>query len=142
MKNNVSKSTAGGDTWWRRNKQRVMVLGGVAATIAAGCLLYANRDAALELVKKAAGSLGAWGGASETAGMVADVVAVCAIPVASVGVTRGPLNGGNPFPVSGHVRNLPAGRSCSAANRALAAANGITLADCQSYIPAYMKNVD
>ncbi len=141
MENNVPKSTAGSDTWWRRNKRRVMVLGGVAATIAAGCLLYANRDAALEFVKKAAGSLGAWGGASETTGMASDVVAVCAIPAASVGATRGPLNGGNPFPVSGHVRNLPTGRSCSASNRALAAANGITLGDRQSYIPTYMKNV-
>lgn len=45
----------------------------------------------------------------------------------------------SPFEVSSHIRNLPAGRTNSAENRALAAKYGVSLLPNQSYIPTYEK---
>lgn len=50
------------------------------------------------------------------------------------------LNGGQPFFVSGGLRNLPSTRNASPEKRALAEALGITLLDHQTLVNDYMKN--
>ena len=50
------------------------------------------------------------------------------------------LNGGQPFFVSGGLRNLPSTRNASPEKRALAETLGITLLDHQTLVRDYVKN--
>lgn len=65
---------------------------------------------------------------------VTDVVHEAQRPVLAI------INGGEAFPVNGHIRNLPASWTPSPEQRALAEALGITLGDHQTYVRDYVKN--
>ncbi|MBR3325874.1 MAG: hypothetical protein IKG22_00935 [Atopobiaceae bacterium] len=132
-----------GSTWWDRNKKRVKIAGGIAVAIAGGWLLCSNWSTAKAVARKVVVGLKEGRGATTTltAGMAPVVMMVDMEPTDASERPRKLINGGDPFPVSGHVRNLPSERTSSVANRMLAAANGVTLEKGQSYIPTYMKNV-
>ena len=50
------------------------------------------------------------------------------------------LNNGEPFPVKGHARNLPAGQNASAEKIEAAIRIGIVLEENQTYVEDYIKN--
>ncbi len=124
-------------TWWQRNKKRVLIAGGVAAAVVGGILLYKNWDSVTELVSTAMRK-----GHKPVPQPVEihidlpvpEVVQETQRPVLAI------INGGEAFPVNGHIRNLPTSWTPSPEQRALAEALGITLGEHQTYVRDYVKN--
>lgn len=124
-------------TWWQRNKKRVLIAGGVAVVVVGGILLYKNWDSVTKLAMKVLrqGQKPAPQPIEIHVDLpVTDVVHEAQRPVLAI------INGGEAFPVNGHIRNLPASWMPSPEQRALAEALGITLGDHQTYVRDYVKN--
>lgn len=124
-------------TWWQRNKKRVLIAGGVAVVVVGGIPLYKNWDSVTKLAMKVLcqGQKPAPQPIEIHVDLpVADVVHEAQRPVQAI------INGGEAFPVNGHVRNLPASRMPSPEQRALAEALGIPLGAHQTYVRDYVKN--
>ena len=124
-------------TWWQRNKKKVLIVGGIAVAVVGGILLYKNRDTVTELAMTALGK-----GKKPIPQPVevhvnlpiTEAVPDSPKPILAI------INGGEAFPVNGHVRNLPASWTPSPEQRALAETLGITLGDHQTYVRDYVKN--
>ena len=92
-------------TWWQRNKKRVLIAGGVAVAVVGGILLYKNWDSVTKLAMKVLrqGQKPAPQPIEIHVDLpVTDVVHEAQRPVLAI------INGGEAFPVNGHIRNLPA----------------------------------
>ncbi len=124
-------------TWWQRNKKRVLIAGGIAVAGVGGILLYKNWDSVTGLAMTAL---------RKGQKPVSQPVEIhIDLPVSeAVQDTQRPIlaiiNGGELFPVNGHIRNLPASWTPSPEQRALAEAMGITLGAHQTYVRDYVKN--
>ena len=91
-------------TWWQRNKKRVLIAGSVAVVVG-GILLYKNWDSVTKLAMKVLrqGQKPAPQPIEIHVDLpVTDVVHEAQRPVLAI------INGGEAFPVNGHIRNLPA----------------------------------
>ena len=119
-------------SWWQRNKKKVLIIGGVVAAIGIGYIIVKNKDPICEFIKQADtipnGNI-----------LAADSHILESIPTEQI-VSHSPINNGDPFDVSGHIRNLANGHHASAEKIAEAAELGITLGENQTLVSAYMKN--
>ncbi len=105
--------------------------------IVGAVLLYKNRDTVAELAGKVSGKkqkpipqpVEVFDNISYP-----DIVPDSSKPIFEM------INGGEAFPVKGHLRNLSGTRKSSPKQRAFAEARGITLGDHQTYVRDYMKN--
>jgi len=118
------------NTWWNRNKDTVLCIGGIILVIAGGFLIIkSNKHSSIEKTDS-------------------DFFDVTFMPTEAADlndVQRSEeriaiINGGKPFLVSGHVRNLDESRTASPGRRELARLRGIELKEHQTYVEEYKKN--
>lgn len=103
--------------------------------VAAACIGYVivkNKDTICELIKHT-------DAIPNGNNLAADSHILESIPTEPI-VSHSPINNGDPFDVSGHIRNLANGHHASAEKIAEAAALGITLGENQTLVDPYMKN--
>ena len=124
-------------TWWQRNKKKILIAGGVVLVVAGGILFYKNWDTVIDLAMTALRK------GKKASPQPIEVHVETPIPKVAPLATK-PIsqiiNGGEPFPVNGHIRNLPEFCTPSPEQKALAEALGIPLGEHQTYIRPYIKN--
>lgn len=118
------------NTWWNRNKDTVLYIGGVILLIAGGFLIIKNSmNSSVEKTD------------NEYSGVTPRPLEVTAYNNAQCSEARPSIvNGGQPFLVSAHVRNLSESRRASPSRRELAKRRGIELEEHQTYVEEYKKN--
>lgn len=125
-------------TWWQRNRKKVFAVGGVVILTGAGVLLFVERKDIARFLMRHLGKKGI---------RIAQQTASISEPVAEAVISEAPqkatmvLNGGQPFAVEAHTRNLPTGWKASAEQRELAESLGIRLDENQTFVKNYFKNV-
>lgn len=126
--------------WWKKNKKTVLLISGGVLIAAGGIIVYKNWDRILQL-SVASSTSAACPARMITPSDVSEEITEVAILIPEV--TEQVLkiiNGGQPFGVGQHIRNLPAGMMASAAKLAEAAELGIELLEGQTIVDPYMKN--
>ena len=127
-------------TWWKRNKKKVFIIGGVVIAAGIGIVVFKNKDALLALVKK--GKIAVNNIPLPDAKQVIDIVPEATNVIKSETVISTTLlNNGQPFPVKGFIRELPKNCHPSAEKLAQAAELGIKLGEHQTIVDSYMKNL-
>ncbi len=126
------------ENWWSKNKEKVvMVCGGICVCIGVGVLTYLgikNKDAILGLFKTTENLTPQ---ALETVRASSEVVETV-LPVEVI--VHKPINGGDAFGVTEHLRNMGQNRYPSQEKIAEALSKGIVLGGHQTLVDAYLKN--
>lgn len=126
--------------WWRRNRKRVLIIGGAAAALGIGFVAFYKKDTLLELItreKVIAKDIPRLEG-SAVVDTSSDLLTVAKTEAV---VVRTPINNGIPFPVKGYIREIPEGWHASAEKLAQAGKLGIELREHQTLVNPFMKNV-
>ena len=128
--------------WLTRNKKRILILGGILICVAGGVLLYKYRGDMLiesEIISK---------NTKKYSTIIHDATSRFASPPvikelseSAVKTHSSKLNGGKPFNIAGHIRNLPAGQKPSIEKVRIATELGIDLNSNQTLVKPYMENV-
>lgn len=124
-----------------RNKRKILIFGGVLICAVGGVLLYRYRKEiceGIELVSKST---------KKDAALFCEATSNFTSPPitkdlsgAIQKVHGGKLNGGQPFNVAGHIRNLPAGQNPSIEKVRIATELGVELNSNQTLVKPYTKN--
>lgn len=128
------------DLWLTRNKRKILIFGGILTCVAGGILFYKCRGDILkesEIISK-----------SINTPIIGDVTSRFAshpvikeLSESDIKTHSRKLNGGRPFNIAGHVRNLPAGQKPSIKKVKIATELGIELNSNQTLVKPYIKNV-
>lgn len=127
------------ENWWTKNKKKVGILcGGICMGVGIGILTYLgikNKDAILSLFKTSKTII------PQAVESITDTGAeIVEIAVPAKIIEKAPINGGEIFGVSEHIRNLGANRLPSQAKVAEALAKGVILGENQTLVDSYFKN--
>ena len=128
MNNNNEKQT-----WWQRNKKKALIIGGVVVAVGIGYIIIKNKDTICNLIRQT-------GTIPNKSNSNPDSPIIERLSAESI-TSHCPINNGEPFGVSGHIRNLADGQHPSDKKIAEAASLGITLGHNQTLVDTYMKNV-
>ena len=132
---NKSKATIQG--WWAKHKNKVYVASAILLAAGVGCFLYKNKEQLFSQAKPDIPELDSLFPLNiETVSTTADVTE----NRASIYLAPRLLNGGEPFPVSLHKRNLGENRFPSPEKVASAHTLGIELGEHQTWVEEYLKN--
>lgn len=123
------------NNWWSRHKKKVFVIGGITIAVAAcGIVLYINRDKVIPLVKESTVKICTF---------IQNFTVIEESKTTPIDVfkERRPINNGEPFIVSEHIRNMSQNRQASPEKLKLAKELGLTLKDHQTFVNSYTKNI-
>lgn len=123
-------------TWWERNKKKVLTIGGVVIAVGIGIVVFKNKDALIEFMKKEKMTTKSVPKNDEPLAIQESLNAIIGDAIKD----SKPINNGNPFPVNTHIRNLSNGRCPSAEKKAQAEKLGIELGENQTLVIEYIKN--
>jgi len=126
-------------TWWERNKKKVLTIGGVVIAVGIGIVVFKNKDALIEFMKKEKMTTKSVPQNDEQLAIQESLNAITALDIDSNPDSK-TINNGNPFKVITHIRNLSNGRCPSAEKRKEAENLGIHLGEHQTFVNEYIKN--
>ena len=124
-------------TWWERNKKKVLTIGGVVIAVGIGIVVFKNKDALIEFMKKEKMTTKSVPQNDEPLAIQESLNAIIGDAIKD----RKPINNGNPYKVITHIRNLSNDRCPSAEKRKAAEKLGIYLGEHQTFVNEYIKNV-
>lgn len=124
-------------TWWQRNKKKILIAAGIGMAAVGGTFIYLNRDAISGLTQCPR--------MTDVRPKCPPTDRICKPPICSASevvpqIEQKKMNGGVPFPVTGHIRTLSENRYASPQQIELAKALGISLGEHQTYVQDYVKN--
>lgn len=123
--------------WWTKHRKKVYAAGTIIVVAGAGYILFKNKDTILSLVKKEGIDPNHFPPLKEEiTAEAAEVIKMETITDATPQI----LNGGEPFTVRMHFRDLGENRHPSFDKIIAAQALGIELADNQTFVVEYTKN--
>lgn len=148
MGNNLEQEE---QSFWQRNRDKILVVCGLVITIIGGYLVYKNWDSIHThgFLKTLSDSCNSINGGKR---VVVEKKSPLILPetifseeidashrsLASADV-KTVINGGDPFPVTRHVRNMADSKTASLKQRELAESLGIVLGDHQTYVRDFYK---
>lgn len=123
--------------WWTKHRKKVYAAGTIIVVAGAGYILFKNKDTILSLVKTEGIDPDHYLPLDgEITAEVAEVIEMETITDAAPKI----LNGGEPFTVRMHFRDLGENRHPSLEKIIAAQALGIELADNQTFVVEHTKN--
>lgn len=124
--------------WWHRNKNKVLIVGGVIVVSGICFVVYRNLDAIKGLFAIVKPDVIVSKNHQRITNL--KVPASKFLPETTVGTTK-IINNGEAFDVNGYIRTLPSGWKASHQKIAEAAERGITLMEKQTLVDSYTKNI-
>ena len=128
------------NNWWERNRKIVIVIGSITtAVIIGGVIIYVKRDLIGTCLNAVTQKISTHISGSKI--ISENYTEIISYVTNELPVDKKIINNGEPFNVSGHIRNMSQNRQAWTEKLELAKKLGLELKKHQTFVSSYTKNI-